>query len=351
MLRYCYAACLGLALIAPSLSAQSGTDRCKAWRPSELRHNPTEAELRCRYGASGAGRFGLLSYVDVPVYQPDTPMPGTHIAGVQGHARPMPGESFEEWEWRVLRTTYGPSARVTHRELSLLHPEVAARIERFEQRLRKAGVSARRLETWRSRDRQAFLFQQGRSRPGPLATTTLTSWHSQTDALGRPAGRAVDYDVPTSHLARFHAIVREVGLESFGADSNDRGHVFLPGGEALTEDELILLRVLPRVPEVTLATGIPVDKPLPVGGRTSLRAAAAEFARETFLPRPAARLAKASYLETAVRRHAKVPEPPEPCVVRRVGWLRALTGGGDDRCEPRRSGAHASARAGRSKGE
>jgi len=345
MIRFSTLLSVGLSLCLVPLSAQAGTPRCKTWRPAELRTNPTEAELRCRYGADGPGRFGLLSYVDVPVYQPDTPMPGTHVVGIRGHARPLPGESFEEWEWRILRTDFGPSARATHRSLALLDPAVAARIRQFEERLRGAGISARRLETWRSRERQALLFQQGRSRPGPLATTTLTSWHSQVDSLGRPAGRAVDYDVPTSQLERFHAIVREVGLASFGADSNDRGHVFLPDPELLSPEEIVLLRVLPRVPEVTLATGIPVDHRLPSDGRAGLRHASFEFAREAFVPRPTARLAKNSLEAAVVTRAARAAQRAmRPCEVRRVWWRRLFrAGGGDAQCAPRRIAARAGA--------
>jgi hypothetical protein len=262
---------------------------CRAWRAEELRRNPTERELRCRHGARGPGRFGLLSYADVPVYQPATPMPGTHLVGVPGHARPAIGESYEAWEWRLLRTDFGPAAHRTYRGVDVLDPMVADRILRLEARLAAEGIRAVRRETWRSPERQAFLFQQGRSRPGPLATATLTSWHSQVDREGRPAGRAVDYDLPGSQMARFHEIAAEVGLRSFGADSNDPGHVFLPG-DAIDLAEIVLLRLLPRVPEVTLATGRPVDDRRPAGALPLLRLEAREFAWMPFIPHPVSRV-------------------------------------------------------------
>jgi hypothetical protein len=213
-------------------------------------------------------------------------MPGTHIVGVPGHPRPRPWESYEEWEWRVLRTEYGPEARRVQRDLELLHPFVASRIMALEERLRQAGIHARRRETWRSAHRQAYLFQQGRSRPGALATATLTSWHSQVDERGNPAGRAVDYDVPSSQMSRFHEIAGSVGLSSFGPDSFDPGHVFLPDPATVPIDELPLLRVLPRVPEVTLSTGLPVDRSLPAGGRAVLQETAREFAAFPFIRHP-----------------------------------------------------------------
>ena len=329
-----------LALAATPLAAQA--PRCAGEWPAEPRRNATEAELRCRFGAAGPGRFGLLSYVDVPVYQPDTPMPGTHVVGVPGHARPMPGESYEEWEWRVLRTAFGPQAHVVHRDLESLAPEVAERLIRLEGRLARAGIRATRRETWRSPTRQAYLFQQGRSRPGPLATATLTSWHSQVDELGRPAGRAADYHVPHAQLPRFHEIAAEVGLRSFGADSNDPWHVFLPGRQDVPEAELMLLRVLPRVPEVTLATGLPVDASLPLGGRGTLRAAAADFAASPFLRPPTPSLARrlrAGRPITVPVPIAAPPPPVEPCPVIPwpLRWLRALVRGA--RCGPPRSAA------------
>lgn len=256
-----------------------------------LGRNPSARELRCRHGIRGPGRFGLLSYSDVPVYQTVTPLPGTHVVGVPGLPRPMPGESFEAWEWRVLRTAYPADARVARRDLESLDPFFASRLMRMEARLAESGIYARRRETWRSPERQAYLFQQGRSRPGPLATTTLTSWHSQVDARGLPASRAADYDVPASYLPRFHQIAHEVGLESFGADSNDPGHVFLPRTDELPPLEVPLLQLLPRVPVVTLATGRPDDERPSREELARWRELQRDFVASEFVPFPTPRLA------------------------------------------------------------
>lgn len=271
-------------------SAQSASS-CTDWDPASGR-NPTRAELRCHFNVHGPGRFGLLSYADVPVYQPATPMPGTHIVGSPSHPGPRPGESYEEWEWRVLRTDFGPEARRVHRELDLLHPFVGSRIMHLEEELAKEGIRARRRETWRSPERQGYLFQLGRTRPGHLATATLTSWHSQVDERGNPAGRAVDYDVPRSQLRRFHEVVARVGLWSFGPDSFDPGHVFLPDPQLVDPLMLAVLRTHPRVPEVTLATGLPVDRPLPPGGLAALRKKTEIFAFSPFLQPPSGELCR-----------------------------------------------------------
>jgi len=256
-----------------------------------LGRNPHPSELRCRFDVRGPGRFGLLSHTDVPVYQPATPMPGTHMIGVPGQPRPFAFETFEQWEWRVLRRSYGPDIHRTYRDLDVLDPAFAALVRVFEDRLAGSGVRAARLETWRSPERQGYLFQQGRSRPGPLVTTTLTSWHSQMDTSGRPAGRAVDYDVEPGAMRRFHQIAEEVGLVTYGHDSHDPGHVYLPLTDDALEREIIYLRTIPRVPEVTLATGLPVDRSLPPGGVSFLRSRSLSFAELPFIPFPVPALA------------------------------------------------------------
>ena len=245
--------------LAPAASAQNGRpapapvrytsapltwEECGIGGLENLRRNPTAAELRCRFGGRGPGEFGLLSYLDVPVYRPVTPLPGTHVVGVPGMPHPAPGESYEQWEWRVLRTRYGPGVRNVQNDLAQLDPVFMSMIRRFERELRARGVRASRRETYRTAERQAWIFQQGRVRPGPFATTTLTSWHSRVDREGRPAGTAVDYDVPVRQMPRFHQVVRAVGLESYGADSNDPGHVFLPGEESVPAVEVAMLRVM-----------------------------------------------------------------------------------------------------------
>lgn len=304
------AALILLLLKTPLTGQPVSAGDCPDWVPEEMRRNPTAQELRCRFGALGPGRFGLLSYTDVPVYQPATPMPGTHIIGVAGQPGPQPWESYEEWEWRVLRTEFGPEAHQVHRSLELLHPFVASRIMQLEQSLAAEGIPFRRRESWRSPERQACLFQRGRSRPGALATGTLTSWHSQVDERGQPAGRAVDYDVPQRHMVRFHELVEAAGLDSFGADSFDPGHVYLPDPTLLTQLEAAMLRTLPRVPEVTLATGLPVDRALPPGGREALREAARRFADERFVPAPRASIVRAGPVARSVQRgfHREVRE-------------------------------------------
>ena len=234
---------------------------CGLPEPASMRRDPTAAEMRCRFGATGPGAFGLLSYLDVPVYRPATPLPGTHVVGVPGMPHPAPGESYEEWEWRVLRTRYAGRVQGVQNDLAQLDPVFMSIIRRFEAELRRQGIRASRRETYRTAERQAWLFQQGRVRSGAIVTTTLTSWHNRVDRLGRPAARAADYFVAGGQLQRFHALAATLGLHSYGADSNDPGHVYLPDTDAATGLEVAVLRTLPRVMHVTLATGRPEGEP------------------------------------------------------------------------------------------
>ncbi len=270
---------------------------------ARLGRNPTAAELRCRYGVRGPGKFGLLSYLDVPVYQPRTPQPGTHVVGVPGMPKPRPGESFEEWEWRVLRTRFGPGVQSVYRGLEQADPIFASRLMRLERMLRERGITASRREA----ERQAYVFQQGRSRPGPIATSTLTSWHSRVDRLGRPAARAADYDVSPRSLPRFHTLADSLGLMSYGADSNDPGHVYLPDTDAATGLELAVLRLVPRVPHVTLETGRPFGEARIPGMPNYWRELTAEFITR---PRPFPR--EELVASTRLTPRIRVPSPPPP---------------------------------------
>ncbi|MBD0320142.1 MAG: hypothetical protein ICV87_07410 [Gemmatimonadetes bacterium] len=302
MSRY-FPALIACALAAAPLAAQTVPPPAPAPAPlvnpctvrpiERLGRNPTPDELRCRYGALGPGRFGLLSYLDVPVYQPATPLPGTHVVGVPGMPHPDPGESYEHWEWRILRTVFGAEVRRTYREMELLDPVFASRLRRMEQTLAGRGVRVYRRETWRSPQRQAWIFQQGRSRPGTFATSTLTSWHCRVDRLGRAAGRAADYNVAPSQMPAFHRAAAEAGLESYGADSNDPGHVYLPDTDAAAGLELAVLRLIPRVPHVTLATGRPDGEPQPLSALHRWRQLAQTFISESFTPLPAAEVVRA----------------------------------------------------------
>ena len=128
-----------------------------------------------------------------------------------------------------LGYTADPSS--VDRDLANVHPQLASRVGRVIERMaaeygRDVGV----VEGLRSGERQEFLYEQGRSRPGPVVTWTRNSLHSQ--------GNAVDLVVDGSWndpagYELLQQVARQEGLQTLGA--RDPGHVELPLGDVTTQ--------------------------------------------------------------------------------------------------------------------
>lgn len=132
---------------------------------------------------------------------------------------PRQGETYDQYRRRVLaRTTWSPDTAAIQ-NLRALRPEVREPLQAMMKAAAQEGVQLDVSETGRRQERQEFLFQQGRSRPGSPVTWTLNSDHAK--------GRAADLVSPTpqgyiwiqQNAARF-------GFHTLGA--NDPGHVYLP---------------------------------------------------------------------------------------------------------------------------
>ncbi|HEX7238952.1 MAG TPA: hypothetical protein VF263_01690 [Longimicrobiaceae bacterium] len=126
------------------------------------------------------------------------------------------------------RVRGGDDPREVQRDVASLDPEFRARMERVVERMRSEfGHEVRVTETVRDQDRQEYLYQQGRTRPGPVVTWTRSSNHT--------AGRAADVVIDGSYhnpagYARLARVAREEGLRTLGA--RDPGHLELPRGAA-----------------------------------------------------------------------------------------------------------------------
>lgn len=108
-------------------------------------------------------------------------------------------------------------------DLSKLDLEFRARLGRVMQRMeREHGHRVQVVEALRPQARQDFLYEQGRSRPGPVVTWTRASKHT----LGLAADVLVDgtYENPEGY-ARLARIAQEEGLRTLGP--NDPGHLEL----------------------------------------------------------------------------------------------------------------------------
>lgn len=111
------------------------------------------------------------------------------------------------------------------RGLDLVDPEFRARLERVIDRMQdEFGHSVKITETFRTQERQNHLYEQGRSRPGPVVTWTRASNHT----LGRAADVIIDgsYGNPLAY-ERLGQIAAEEGLRTLGP--RDAGHIELPG--------------------------------------------------------------------------------------------------------------------------
>lgn len=111
-----------------------------------------------------------------------------------------------------------------NRDASALVPEFRSRVERVIARMKSEyGHDVSLAETARSQERQDFLFEQGRTRPGQIVTWTHDSAHTR--------GEAADVVIDGSYnnaegFARLQRIAREEGLRTLGV--KDPGHLELP---------------------------------------------------------------------------------------------------------------------------
>lgn len=109
------------------------------------------------------------------------------------------------------------------RTTDALAPELRRKLERVVERMKgEYGHDVSVVETARSQERQDFLFEQGRTRPGAVVTWTRDSAHTR--------GEAVDVIIDGTYnnaegFARLQRIAREEGLRTLGV--RDPGHLEL----------------------------------------------------------------------------------------------------------------------------
>lgn len=146
---------------------------------------------------------------------------GTAAEGGEGEA-----VTAAELEAALAELTGAPDPTAVQRSAELLDPEFESRLKRVIERMEaEFGHNVTLVETFRTQERQNFLYEQGRSRPGQVVTWTRASNHT----LGRAADVLIDgtYDNARGY-ARLAEIAAEEGLRTLGA--RDPGHIELPGG-------------------------------------------------------------------------------------------------------------------------
>jgi len=118
------------------------------------------------------------------------------------------------------------SVTTTCRDLAELLPAAQTACRLLFQECYKAGIKNIFItETYRSQERQKYLYAQGRTRPGQIVTWTLDSNHKSRLAWDIAVGPPQSlYDVVT--LNRVGAIAKKLGIEWGGTWTNaiDRPH-------------------------------------------------------------------------------------------------------------------------------
>ena len=104
-----------------------------------------------------------------------------------------------------------------------LHPQMRGKALAVEAACQAEGLPLRIFESWRSPERQADLYAQGRTRPGRIVTYARgwESYHQYglaADFVGYVNG-AWTWDLPNTTWARLHAIGAMHGLERLGFET------------------------------------------------------------------------------------------------------------------------------------
>ncbi|OBU86234.1 M15 family metallopeptidase [Chromobacterium subtsugae] len=114
------------------------------------------------------------------------------------------------------------------RAISDLHPQLQPLAEAFLRRCRDQGVDPLLTCTWRSPAEQDALYQQGRSKPGPIVTRARAGQSAHNAMLhGSPAALAFDvvplqagkpvWDADHPHWQVMGQIGLALGLRWYGA--------------------------------------------------------------------------------------------------------------------------------------
>jgi len=286
-----------------------------------------EGKLRESAGPYGSSDGPDQSLTGIPAYTPvgrrspvspslhpseeaperSPPSPATLLGGPKGELSPSFGPGLETGSdpdaplavsGGSLKAE-GPAATresmTVDRDPEKLNPEFRGKLERVIHRMaQEYGHSVTLVEGFRTQSRQAALYAQGRTRPGPVATWTQNSLHSK----GLAADLQVDgsWNNPRGY-AHLQAVAQEEGLRVLG--DRDPGHVEWParghGNSASTPSE----------------PGVVPSLQVPTPARVARVAGTARVARPASVPGPGSTLPPTTPTETPVESGREVlsPEP------------------------------------------
>ncbi len=114
-----------------------------------------------------------------------------------------------------------PAPSTVIRDMTLLYPKFASRVVAALESCHRAGYPMEVFETWRSAERQLWLYEQGRSRPGAVVTNAKP-WES-AHALGLAVDVAAringswTWDFPVEKVSEYFL---DQGLETLAPREN-----------------------------------------------------------------------------------------------------------------------------------
>ena len=139
------------------------------------------------------------------------------------------------------------------RDIDLLRPDVAANCHLWVERCRAAGLNVLVTNTVRDREYQAYLYEQGRTRPGGIVTNSpVPTFHADTSGLSFDFCKNVkghEYD-DTDFFREAAAIAKEMGF-SWGGDWKsfvDLPHIQWDDGKRYTDSDIKAGRYPPEMP-------------------------------------------------------------------------------------------------------
>ena len=139
------------------------------------------------------------------------------------------------------------------RDIDLLRPDVAANCHLWVERCRAAGLNVLVTNTVRDREYQAYLYEQGRTRPGGIVTNSpVPTFHADTSGLAFDFCKNVkghEYD-DKDFFREAAAIAKEMGF-SWGGDWRsfvDLPHVQWDDGRRYTDSDIKAGRYPPEMP-------------------------------------------------------------------------------------------------------
>ena len=139
------------------------------------------------------------------------------------------------------------------RDIDLLRPDVAANCHLWVERCRAAGLNVLVTNTVRDREYQAYLYEQGRTRPGGIVTNSpVPTFHADTSGLAFDFCKNVkghEYD-DKDFFREAAAIAKEMGF-SWGGDWKsfvDLPHIQWDDGRRYTDSDIKAGRYPPEMP-------------------------------------------------------------------------------------------------------